>query len=82
MRNIGTKSSATSVICQRQERHRDEHETTMTALPTMLLRRSVNACCAPMMSLFSRLMSAPVWVREKNEIGIDWTWRKTLARMS
>ena len=54
----------------------------MTALPTMLLSRSVKACWAPMMSLLSRLMSAPVWVREKNEIGIDWTWRKTLARMS
>ena len=32
---------------------------------------SVNACCAPMTSLFRRLTSAPVCVRVKNAIGIS-----------
>ena len=51
-------------------------------LPTTLLSRSVNACWAPMMSLLSRLMSAPVCVREKKEIGIAWMCLNTLERMS
>ena len=34
----------------------------------------VSARCAPITSLFSRLMSAPVWVRVKKAIGIRCTW--------
>ncbi len=34
----------------------------------------VNACCAPITSLFSRLTSAPVCVRVKNCSGIRCTW--------
>ena len=42
----------------------------------------VNACWAPMTSLFSRLTSAPVCVRVKNATGIRWTWSKTWLRRS
>jgi len=43
---------------------------------------SVNACCAPRTSLFSRVTSAPVWVRVKKANGMSWMWRNTLERMS
>ena len=42
----------------------------------------VNACCAPMTSLLSREISAPVWVRVKNAIGIRWTCPNTCDRRS
>ena len=45
-------------------------------------RVEVNACCAPMTSLFSRLTSAPVWVRVKNASDICCTCWNTLVRMS
>ena len=37
----------------------------------------VTACCAPITSLFSRDINAPVWVRVKNAIGIRCTWSKS-----
>ena len=43
---------------------------------------SVKACWAPRTSLFSREMSAPVWVRVKKASGISWMWPKTFERMS
>ena len=43
---------------------------------------SVKACCAPSTSLFSREMSAPVWVRVKKASGICWMWANTFSRMS
>jgi hypothetical protein len=42
----------------------------------------VTACWAPITSLFIRDISAPVWVRVKNEIGSRWTWSKRATRMS
>ena len=45
-------------------------------------RVEVNACCAPITSLFSRLTRAPVWVRVKNASDICCTCPKTLVRMS
>ena len=42
----------------------------------------VNACCAPMTSLLSRLTSAPVWVRVKNASGMRCTWSNTSVRRS
>ena len=42
----------------------------------------VKACWAPMTSLFSREISAPVWVRVKNASGMRWTWANTRARRS
>ncbi len=47
---------------------------TRMTLPTTLENRSVKACWAPMTSLLSRLISAPVWVREKKAIGMRWMW--------
>ena len=49
-----------------------------TTVPSVL----VTACCAPMTSLFSRDISAPVWVRVKNEIGMRCTWSNSATRMS
>ena len=45
---------------------------TRITLPTTLEKRSVKACWAPITSLFSRLMSAPVWVRAKKAMGMRW----------
>ena len=42
----------------------------------------MNACCAPITSLFSRDTSVPVWVRVKKATGICWTWSKTRVRRS
>ena len=42
----------------------------------------VNARCAPMTSLFSRLTSDPVRVRVKNATGIDCTCENTARRRS
>ena len=42
----------------------------------------VNARCAPITSLLSRLTSAPVRVRVKKATGIRWTWPKTARRRS
>ena len=49
-----------------------------TTVPRVL----VTACCAPITSLFIRLISAPVWVRVKNEIGSRCTWSNSATRMS
>ncbi len=42
----------------------------------------VTACCAPMTSLFIRLVSEPVWVRLKKEMGSRCTWSNSATRMS
>ena len=42
----------------------------------------VSARCAPITSLFNRLISAPVWVRVKNATGMRWTWSNSRDRMS
>ena len=59
---------------------------TITTTPMTLLttpeRVEVNACWAPMTSLFSRLTSAPVWARVKKAIGWRSTWAKTSVRRS
>ncbi len=70
------------VIC-----HDSRNITTSTRVTLMRLETtddsvSVNACWAPMTSLLSRLISAPVWVRVKKAIGIFWMCSKTFARMS
>ena len=48
-------------------------KTRLTTLLTRPDRVRVNACCAPSTSEFSRLTSAPVWVRVKKASGIRWT---------
>lgn len=52
---------------------------TLDATPPIVV---VSARCAPMTSLFSRLVSAPVCVRVKNEMGIRCTWANTATRRS
>ncbi len=56
--------------------------TTEMRLPSTPPRVDVKACCAPMTSLLSREMSAPVWARVKN--ATDWlcTWSYTSVRRS
>ena len=48
--------------------------TTSNTFCTTVPRVPVNACWAPMTSLFIRLMRAPVWVRVKKARGMRWTW--------
>ena len=52
--------------------------TLLTTLPNVL----VTAVCAPTTSLFSRLMSAPVWVRVKNATGMRCTLANNAERRS
>ena len=54
----------------------------MITLETTEPRVVVNARCAPMTSLLSRLINAPVWVCVKNATGMRWTWSKREARRS
>ena len=52
--------------------------TLLTTLPSVL----VTAVCAPTTSLLRRLVSAPVWVRVKNAIGIRCTLANRATRRS
>ena len=78
-RKMGTRIRAARVICQLRKNIAAMTMTTVTRLPTTLERRSVKACWAPITSLFSRLTSAPVWVRVKNANGMRWMWRNTFG---
>ena len=55
---------------------------TLIRLDTIDESVSVKACWAPMTSLLSRLMRAPVWVRVKKAMGIFWMCSNTWERMS
>ena len=73
MMNTGRTSRASSVI-----RHSRATMATRVVPRTMTLETTeprvvVTARWAPITSLFIRLISAPVWVRVKKPIGIDWT---------
>ncbi len=70
--NTGSRMSESRVIFQDNRNIALNTMTTVTRLLTTLASVSVNACWAPSTSLFSRLTSAPVWVRVKNAIGIFW----------
>ena len=52
----------------------------VTRLPSTPDRVSLNARCAPITSLLSRLTSAPVRVRVKNATGMRCTWSNTAVR--
>ena len=56
--------------------------TRLMPLETTLDSVVVKACCAPMTSLLSREINAPVWVRTKKASGIRWTWSNTWLRRS
>ena len=70
------------VICHDRKNMTTSTRATLIRLETTDDRVSVKACWAPMTSLLSRLMSAPVWVRVKKAMGIFWMWSNTLDRMS
>ena len=80
--NSGSITSESRVICQDSVNITAAVSARPTTLDTSPDNVEVNACCAPSTSLFSRLTSAPVWVRVKNASGIRCTWSKTAVRMS
>ena len=70
------------VICQESRNITMRTRVTLIRLETIDERVSVKACWAPMTSLLSRLMRAPVWVRVKKAMGIFWMCSNTWERMS
>jgi hypothetical protein len=81
-RNTGSSTSDSRVICQERKNIATSVMLTPMMLPTTDEKVSVKACCAPITSLLSREMSAPVWVRVKKEMGISLMCANTLVRMS
>ena len=80
--NNGRSASDASVIS-----HESASIATNTIVTVMTLLTTepsvfVNACCAPMMSLLSRLTNAPVCVRVKNAMGMRCTCANTWRRRS
>ena len=82
MTNTGRMIRLIRVICQDRKNITIRTSVTLIRLETTDDRVSVNACWAPMTSLLSRLISAPVWVRVKKAMGILWMCSNTLDRMS
>ena len=78
----GSSTSESAVICQDSENITPAVRTSAITLETTPDSVEVNACWAPITSLFSRLISAPVWVRVKKASGIRCTWSNTLVRRS
>ena len=70
------------VICQERKNITMSTRVTLIRLETTDDRVSEKACWAPITSLLSRLMRAPVWVRVKKARGIRWMWSNTWERMS
>ncbi len=81
-RNTGSSRIATTVSCQDSTSIAPTTRIRLMMFDTTPDSVDVNACCAPITSLFSRETSAPVWVRVKNAIGIRWTCPNTLVRRS
>ena len=73
-RNSGTSTSDTTVTCQDSANMAMSTIVTEIRLPSTPPRVEVNACCAPMTSLLSREMSAPVCARVKNATDCRCTW--------
>ncbi len=80
MRNSGTSASASRVTCQDSASMVMITAVALTRLDTTDCRTEVIARWAPTTSVFSRLISEPVWVRVKNASGIFCTWVKTCVR--
>ena len=79
----GNSTRQSSVTCQRQREHGGaDDDDGDRCCDTVLDSVEVNARCAPITSLLSRLTSAPVWVRVKNASDRRWTWAKTAGRRS
>jgi hypothetical protein len=79
---IGSISSDSAVICQDSVSMTAAVRTSWMTLLTTPDSVEVNARCAPVTSLLSRLTRAPVWVRLKNCSGMRWTWSYTWVRRS
>ena len=79
---IGRRISARSVTCHASATMTTTARTSWIELVTRPESVEVNARCAPMTSLFSRLTSEPVRVRVKKASGIRWTWENTARRRS
>ena len=82
MTKIGRITRLMRVICHESRNITIRTSVTLMRLDTTEERVSVKACWAPITSLLSRLMSAPVWVRVKKAMGIFWMWENTWERMS
>ncbi len=80
--NTGRMIRLITVICHDRKNMTIRTRTTLIRLETTDDKVSVNACWAPMTSLLSRLIRAPVWVRVKKAMGIFWMCSNTWARMS
>ena len=80
--NSGTRTSDSRVICQDSVSITPAVSTRPITLETTPDSVEVNACWAPMTSLFSRLTSAPVCVRVKKATGIRCTCSNTRLRRS
>ncbi len=80
--NTGSRSSASPVIDHDRRSMTTSVSSSVMALLTTPESVQVNARCAPITSLLSRLTSAPVRVRVKNATGIRWTWPNTARRRS
>ena len=78
----GNSSRQSSVTCQLRVSIVIPTTTTETMLETVPESVDVNALWAPITSEFSRLTSAPVWVRVKNASDCRCTWANTLVRRS
>ena len=80
----GMMKIGSTIRVSRVSRH-SSHSMAMSVVTSVmtLLRTEptvVTAPCAPITSLLSRLMSAPVCVRVKNAIGMRWTLSKSVVR--
>ena len=80
--NTGSSTRASSVICHDRPTITASVSTRAMTLVTTPDSAEVNARWAPITSLFSRLTSAPVWVRVKNAIGMRCTCSNTARRRS
>lgn len=79
---IGSSSSAIRVTCQDSTSIVISTRTRLITLDTTEDSVVVSARCAPITSLFRRLISEPVWARMKNATGCRWTCANTCVRRS
>ena len=81
-RKNGTSARAPRVRGQDSSAIATMISTSVMALLTTLDSTDVNACCAPMTSLPSRVTRAPVCARVKKATGWRRTWENTCVRRS
>ena len=82
---LGSRPAPARYVCADALDNGDTHASTVesgTTFDTTGPSVPVPSRCAPITSLFSRLTSAPVWVRVKNEMGMRCTWSNNDTRRS